>query len=200
MKIVIVGGAGTIGKAVVEALKPRHSIITIGHSKGDIQVDMTNLGSIDEMYKRVGAFDALIATAGTVHFGDFHKMMTDEYMIGINSKLMGQVNLVYKGLQYIQSNGSFTLTSGILSDDPIRYGCSASMVCSALNGFVRGAAIEMQRGIRINIVSPTIVTESLDQYGDYFRGYESIPAKHVALAYCKSVEGAQTGQIYKVGW
>src|SRR5689334_3022058 len=136
MKIIVIGGTGIIGKAVVDELKTRHTVITVAHNHGDFQVDITNIDSIDQMFKSIGAFDALIATTGEVHFGEFAKLSDKEHRIGINSKLMGQVNMVHSGLETINENGSFTLTSGLLSDDPIRYGCSASMINAAINGFV----------------------------------------------------------------
>lgn len=200
MKILVVGGTGTIGKAVVDELKKRHTVIVAGHSRGEIQVDVKDVKSIEQMYKSIGKFDALVSTVGKVHFGEFTEMTSEHYFIGLNDKLMGQVNLVLAGLRYINDNGSFTLTSGILSDDPIRLGSSASMVNAAINGFAVGSAIEMPRGIRINVISPTVLTEAMDAYGDYFHGYEPVPAARVALAYSKSVEGAQTGQIYRVGY
>jgi len=125
-------------------------------------------------------------------------MTEKEYAVGLQSKLMGQVNLVLLGLKYVNDNSSFTLTSGILNRDPILYGSSAAMVNGALDGFVKGAALEMPRNIRINVVSPTVLTESMDQYGAYFRGFNPVQASKVALAYSKSVEGRQTGQVYNV--
>jgi NAD(P)-dependent dehydrogenase (short-subunit alcohol dehydrogenase family) len=116
--------------------------------------------------------------------------------VGLNSKLMGQVNCVLIGLDYMNDLGSFTLTSGILNHDPIAAGASAAMVNGAIDGFVTSAAIEMPRGIRINAVSPTVVTEALNQYGPYFRGFEPVPVQRVAHAFSKSVEGLQTGRIY----
>lgn len=198
MKIIIVGGTGTIGSAVVNALSSRHDIITVGHERGEVQVDIANPASISKMYQQIGKFDALIATTGKVHFGALPDLTAEHYAIGLQSKLMGQVNLVLMGLQYINDGGSFTLTSGILSQDPIRYGSSAAMVNGAIDSFVISAAIEMPRRVRINAVSPTVLTESLDKYEPYFYGFESVPANRVALAYSKSVEGAQTGQIYQV--
>jgi len=198
MKIIVVGGTGTIGKAVVKELSPRHEIITVGHKHGDVQADITNEASIKQLFEKIGKFDALIATTGDVKFGPLAELTAEHYRIGLDNKLMGQVNLVLHGLNTINDSGSFTLTSGILSHDPIRFGSSASMVNAALEGFVIGAAIEMPRNIRINCISPTVLAESMADYADYFRGFEPILASRVALAYSKSVEGAQTGKIYKV--
>lgn len=198
MKIIVVGGTGTIGKAVVAELAKRHTVIAAGYTQGDVKVDMKDIKSVENMYKSIGQFDAVVSTVGKVHFGDFAEMTPDQYFIGLNDKLMGQVNLVLAGLPFIADKGSFTLTSGILDADPIRYGSSASMVNGAINSFVNAASIEMPRAIRINSISPTIVTESMGIYGDYFKGFGSAPVARVALAYSKSVEGLQTGQTYKI--
>jgi len=198
MNVIIVGGSGTIGQAVAKEIGKRHHVIRVGHNHGDLRVDITDLESIDKMYRAVGEFSAVIATTGKLHFGEFATMTADHYHIGLNDKLMGQVNLVLIGRKYISEKGSFTLTSGCLSHDPIRYGSSASMVNAAIDGFVKGAAIEMPVGQRINVVSPSILAESMNTYGDFFHGFEPVPAARVALAYSKSVEGLQTGQIYSV--
>lgn len=200
MKIIVVGGTGTIGKAVVRELGERNQIISVSHHHGNVTVDIKDLASIQKMYEAIGPFDALVSTVGKVHFGKMVDMTDSDYAVGLHDKLMGQVNLVLQGLKHINEGGSFTLTSGILSHDPIRYGTSASMVNAAIDGFVKSAAIEMPKGIRINSVSPTVLAESMESYADYFHGFEPVPAERVALAYSKSVEGAQTGQIYKVGY
>ncbi|MEO8400244.1 MAG: short chain dehydrogenase [Gammaproteobacteria bacterium] len=200
MKIIVVGGTGKIGQAVVKELIQRHTIIVAAHQHGDIKVDITDVASIEKMYQSAGKFDAVVSAAGKVHFGEFADMKPDDYLIGLKDKLMGQVNLVLIGQRFINDNGSFTLTSGILSGDPIRTGASASMVNSAIDGFVRGAAIELPKNIRINAVSPTVVLESMDAFAAYFRGYEPVPAARAAMAYSKSVEGHQTGQIYSAGY
>jgi hypothetical protein len=111
---------------------------------------------------------------------------------------MGQIRLVLAGLKYINHGGSFTLTSGILSDDPIKLGSSAAMVNGAIDSFVKSAAIEMPNQLRINAVSPTVLCESMDSYAPFFRGFEPVPASRVALAFSKSVEGGQTGRVYRV--
>jgi NAD(P)-dependent dehydrogenase (short-subunit alcohol dehydrogenase family) len=200
MKILVVGGTGTIGSAVVNELQERHVVIVAGHSQGDVMVDMSSLESIHSMYKQVGEVDAVVSAAGRVTFYDFSEMDEEKYRVGIDNKLMGQVNLVLAGQAYINDAGSFTLTSGILNHDPIRYGSSAAMVNGAIDGFVASVALELPRGLRINVVSPTVIKESMEGFAPYFRGYKPVLAEEAALAYSKSVEGLQTGQVFKAGY
>jgi NAD(P)-dependent dehydrogenase (short-subunit alcohol dehydrogenase family) len=198
MKIVVIGATGTVGKAAVAALKDRHEIVAVGSKSGTHQVDIADSGSIKRLFDKIGRFDALVSTAGKVHFGPFDKLTEKEVEIGLANKLMGQVNMVLIGRDYLADGGSFTLTSGVLTHDPIRYGACASLVNGALEAFVRAAAIEMTRGLRINIVSPGVLIDSLPHYGDYFRGHEAVPNDRVGRAYLKSVEGLLTGQVLEV--
>lgn len=198
MKIILIGASGTIGQAVERELAERHEVIRVGYSSGDYQVDIRDVASIRKLFEQTGRFDALIAATGKVHFGALAEMQAEQFAVGLNDKLMGQVNLLLIGREFINDGGSFTLTSGVLSDDPIVAGTSASMVNGALNSFVKAAAIELPRGLRVNIISPTVLVEAMDSYGPFFRGFKPVPAVDVALAYSKSVEGKQTGQIYTV--
>ncbi len=198
MKILVVGASGTIGKNVVSELEQRHDIITASRTSGDYQVDITNLRSIRSLFEQVGNVDAVVSTAGNVHFGPLLDMTSDQLQIGLSDKLMGQVHLALEAATHLNPGGSVTLVAGTLSKDPIRYGASASLVNSALEGFVRSAALEFPAGMRINAVSPTVLRESMAAYGPYFPGSEGVPGRRVALAFAKSVEGAQTGQVYFV--
>lgn len=197
MKIILIGASGTLGKAVRQQLSPLHDVLLAGRNGADIQVDITDISSVQRMYAN-RQFDAVVCAAGNVHFGPLSEMTPAQYGIGLADKLMGQVNLVLAGQSHIADGGSFTLISGVLSHDPIAWGSSASMVNAALDAFVRAAAIELPRGIRINSVSPTVLLESMDQYGAYFRGFKPVAAADVALAIAKSVEGSQTGRTYHV--
>ncbi|WPU92133.1 short chain dehydrogenase [Mucilaginibacter sabulilitoris] len=197
MKIVIVGASGTIGKKVTEALRGENEIITVGSKSGDVQVDITSTESIEAFYKQIGSFDALVSVTGNAHFGPLKSMTNADFSIGIQSKLMGQVNLVLIGQRYINPKGSFTLTSGILSDDPIVLGANPSTVNAAIDGFTRAAAIELENNVRINAVSAGVVEDS-PHYFPYFPGHIPVSMDRVANAYFKSVFGAITGQIIKV--
>ena len=198
MKIILIGAGGTLGKAVARELAPRHEILSVGRNSGDFHADLRDIQSLRSLFAKAGTVDAIVCAAGSVHFGPWSELTPEKFDIGLRDKLMGQVNLVLEGQKSLSDGGSFTLTSGILSEDPIRYGAAASLVNGALESFVRAAAIELSHGQRINIVSPTVVQESLPAFGPYFRGYKAVAAADAALAYSKSVEGAQTGQIYKV--
>ena len=197
MKILIVGAYGTLGQAVSQALSA-HQLIKAGSSRGDVLVDLTDGASIRAMFERIGKVDAIISATGKLHFGPMTEMSAEQFRIGLNDKLMGQVELALIGQHYLNAGGSITLTSGIVSEQPIRFGSNASAVNSALEGFVRGAAVELSGGRRINVVSPNVLQESWDQYQDYFPGFEAVPAARAALAYVRSVEGVQTGQTLRV--
>lgn len=198
MKIIIVGATGTLGSAITADLKKDHDVVAVGFSEGDVQVDITDINSIKSMYQNIGTFDALVSATGAVHFGPLKDITQEQWQIGLNNKLMGQVNLVMEGIDYINPGGSFTLTAGIISKTPIRYGAAATTVCSALEGFVASAALELPRGIRVNTVSPTILEESVELLGAAFAGFEPVPAAVAAGAFRKSVDGAQSGQTYTV--
>jgi NAD(P)-dependent dehydrogenase (short-subunit alcohol dehydrogenase family) len=198
MRILLVGASGTLGKAVLSELSLRHEVVTAGRSSGDQRVDMADYQSVQALYGLVGRVDAVACAAGNVHFGPLDAMTAELFNIGLRDKLMGQVNLVLGGRTAVTAGGSFTLITGILAQDPIQYGTSASMVNGALESFVRAAAIELPAH-RINAVSPTVLVESMESFGPYFRGFEPVAAQRAAMAFSRSIEGAQTGQIYRVG-
>ena len=195
MKIIVIGAEGDVGRAACDALSARHEIIRAGRTSGDIQVDITDRTSIDAMYKNAGKIDAVVTSVGEVHFGSFPEFTDEQFMLGLTNKVMGQVNVVLVGLNYVNDGGSFTLTSGVLDRDPIRMGAGAAMANGALGGFVVGAAIEMPRSLRLNVVSPGLLEASVERYGSWFPGHEAVSSKRVGLAFVKSVEGAVSGKV-----
>ncbi|TDN58476.1 short chain dehydrogenase [Scandinavium goeteborgense] len=202
MKIVIVGASGTVGRAVAAELDKngQHELIRVGHRQGDLLVDLTDEASVDALFSQTGKVDAIIATTGNVFFGPLSEMTAEDFTLGLQDKLLGQIRLALKGQHFLNDGGSITLISGIIADVPIAQGVNATTVNAALAGFVKAAACELPRGIRINLVSPTMLTESEAAYGPFFPGFESVPATRVALAFRRSVEGVQSGQVFKVGY
>jgi len=200
MKIVIIGASGTVGRAVTEALSDRHEVIRVGRTQGDYQVDITSQESVQALFDTIGKVDAIVSASGGVHFGALATMKASDFNQGLQDKLLGQVRLALTGQHYLNEGGSITLISGIIAHEPIAQGVNATTVNAALEGFVRAAACELPHGIRINLISPTVLTESAEAYDGFFPGFESVPAAKVAQAYRRSVEGVQSGRIYQVGY
>lgn len=197
-RVLLIGATGTIGSYLAILLGARHDLIAASKSKSPVKVDITSTDSITRMYEEVGPVDAVIVTAGNAYFGDFITMKEEDFYLGIRSKMMGQINAVMIGRNYLNEGGSFTLTTGILADDPIRHGVGLSMVNGALHAFVQAAAIEMPAGIRINAVCPGLVEPSLGKYGPFFPGHFPVPMNKVGFGYLKSLEGARTGEIIRI--
>jgi NAD(P)-dependent dehydrogenase (short-subunit alcohol dehydrogenase family) len=196
MKIIIVGATGTLGKKITKALEINHEVLRVGSKSGDLQVDIRSASSIEAMYEKAGKFDALVSATGTGYFGAFEKMTEHEFRIGMDSKLMGQVNLVLIGQHYINAKGSFTLTSGILSDDPVKGSANLAAVNGAINAFVLAASYELS-DVRINAVSPGLVEDS-PHYFSSFPGHIPVSMERVVAAYLKSVLGIVNGQVIQV--
>ena len=197
-KILLIGASGTIGQAVQANLGARHDVITVGRTSGTHRADFSQPGAVAKLFEAVGKVDAIVSTAGNLHFGPLAEMTAEQFNLGLQDKLLGQVQLALVGQKYLTDGGSITLTAGILSIEPIRNGANATAVNAAIEGFVAAAAIELPRGLRINAVSPTILTESVGVYGQFFPGFDTVPAERAARGYQRSVEGAQTGRVYRV--
>ncbi|HEV7767706.1 MAG TPA: short chain dehydrogenase [Thermoanaerobaculia bacterium] len=191
MRILVIGASGTIGKEIVNALSSSHEVISAGRTSG-IRVDIRDLASIRAMYQEVGKLDAIISAAGSGAWKPLDQLTDEDFATSLGYKLMGQVNVIRYGFASVSDGGSITVTSGILSRMPMPGGAAISMVNSGLDGFVRGAALEAPRGIRVNSISPPWVSETLIAMGSDPAG--GLPSATVAKAYVASVTGTQTGQ------
>ena len=199
MKILLIGGTGTIGSVVAERLHSNHDLIIVGNSSGDIQTDITDPEAIQQLFGEVGKIDAVIVTTGSAPMKPLAQLTNDDFLEGVKSKMMGQVNVALTALDYLNENGSVTLTSGILSHDPIPRGTVLSTINNAVEGFVIGAYGEfLEKGFRINAVSPALVEDSAEALGDYFPGHTPAAMSHVADGYVKSLQTKITGQVINI--
>ena len=198
MKLLVIGGNGTIGKKVAAHFSKTHEIIIAGRTSGDVTVDIADSRSIKAMFESIGAVDAILCIAGEAKWAPFDSLTEDDYDIGLRSKLMGQVNLVRIGQGYLNTGGSFTLTTGILADYPVVMTTSAAMVNGGIHSFVKAAALELKNELRINAVSSGLVEDAVEKYEAYFPGHNPIPMKKVINGYVKSVEGKGTGEIIRM--
>jgi NAD(P)-dependent dehydrogenase (short-subunit alcohol dehydrogenase family) len=193
MRILLIGATGTIGQAVATALAARHEVIPASRNKARESVEVSNAESIRVLFKRVGRVDAVVSAAGEAAFKPLRDLTDKDFELSLRSKLMGQVNLVRYGLESVADNGSITLTSGVLAQHPQPGTAAISLVNAGLEGFARAAALDAPRGVRVNVVSPPWVSETLKALGMPPTG--GLPAATVARAYVESVEGRMTGQV-----
>ena len=195
MKILLVGARGTIGKAVAAELGKRHQILAAGRSGPDLVLDLADRDSIAAALDKAGRDDAIVSAAGEVGWGPLLELRPEEWALGVSSKLMGQVNLALLGQGHLEDGGSITLVTGVLTTDPVPAGAVASLANGGVEAFVRAAAIQLPRGIRINAVSPGVLAESAAMLEADFPGFEPVAGARVAMAYRRSVEGADTGKV-----
>ncbi|MFM5396899.1 short chain dehydrogenase [Aeromonas veronii] len=197
--VILIGAQGKMGQAALSGLG-KHKVITASRSgEGcDFQVDITSRESIERLYQNVGSFDAVVNTAGYCEYAPFGEMSDEQWQTTIQSKLMGQINLVNIGLNYINQGGSFTLISGILNIKPIPLAIADATTSGAIDTFVQCVAHELPRGIRINVVNPTVLEEAWDIYGEMMPGFQPVPGALVGKAFERSVDGFISGQVLYV--
>ena len=198
MKILVIGGEGTIGRVVSKYLQKKHDVIIGGRNTGDIQIDISDGSSIQTAFDKIGKVDAIACIAGEARWAPFMDLSEEDYYIGIRSKLMGQVNVVRIGQEYLTQGGSITLSTGILADDPVSMTTSAAMVNGALHSFVQAVDLEIGNDIRVNVVSLGLVEDAYEKYKDYFPGHNPISMEKAVNAYVKSIEGKGRGKIIRV--
>lgn len=186
MKSLIIGAEGQIGKIITPALAQNYEVIKAGRNSGDLQVDMNCAASIENLFARTGALDVVVSAAGNSVSSELHSMKAEQYLLGLQQKLMGQINLVLLGLKHIRDNGSITLISGKMGERPAKGSTGKAVVNGAIQSFVLAAALEMPRGIRINVVSPAKLT--------------GFAARDLVEGYMKSIATSANGEIIRIGY
>jgi len=202
MKILVIGGTGTIGRRIVELFSKDHQVLVAGRSSKDYPIDIANTRSIKRLFKNIkktsGKLDAIICAAGEAKWAPFKDLSEADFHIGLRSKLMGQVNVVRYGRKCLKKKGSITLTTGVLADDPVYQTTSAAMVNGGIHSFVQAVAIEMKKKRRVNVVSSGVVMDAYDKYESYFPGHPPIEMHKMLHGYVRSVMGRGTGQVIRI--
>lgn len=196
MRILVVGASGHVGSSAVEALREKHDVVGVSRST-DPGVDLTDPVSIESLFAESGTFDAVISAVGSAPFAAAPDLTPEDYVAAFEGKVMSQLNLVRIGLDHVADRGSFTLTTGILSREPIPTGAAAAMANGAVESFVMSAAGELPRGIRINAVSPTVLAAATKHHAA-FPGFEPVSSERVGQAFVRSVEGIITGRTLEL--
>ena len=198
MKILVIGGTGTIGSKVANHFAKENTVLIGGRTNKGLPVDISDKNSVRGLFQKTGRLDALVCIAGEAKWGPFESLTEEDFYLGIKGKLMGQVNLVQIGVEYLNPGGPVTLSTGILADDPVLHTTSAALVNGGIHSFVKAAALELQNGIRINAVSLGVVEDAYEKYARFFPGHNPIPTEKVINAYVRSVFGRNNGEIIRV--
>ena len=197
MKVLIVGGHGTIGRKVSQALSMDHEVLIAGRTEGYYSMDIADSKSISDFFKKIGNVDAIINIAGDAKWAPFSDLSEEDYYVGIKSKLMGQVNLVRIGTRYLNEGGCIILSTGILADKPVPMTASAAMVNGGIHSFARAASLEIKNNHRINVVSLGLVQDSAEKYGDYFPGHTPITMDEAVHTYRSALLSEESGKIFE---
>lgn len=196
-RVLVVGATGLIGGHVADALAARgHEVVRASRSSGE-HVDLRHEQSVVALFARVGAVDAVVSATGSAPFRPVAALSVDDYRAALDDKALGQIALVVHGLGHLNPAGSFTVTSGVLADQPIATGAAAAIANGALNSFVVAAATGLPAGARINAVSPNVLADA-PGYHDSFPGFRPVATEDVVRAYIRSVEGVETGRVFSV--
>ncbi|SHF85516.1 NAD(P)-dependent dehydrogenase, short-chain alcohol dehydrogenase family [Marinomonas polaris DSM 16579] len=197
--VLVIGSTGSVGKAALTGLS-EHKVITANRSgeSADHAVDITSETSLKALFDTIGKVDAVVNTVGFCEYATFHEMTDQQWRATIDSKLIGQMNVVRVGTEYVTDGGSFTLISGILSVKPIPYAIADATTSGAIETFAKCVAFEMPRGLRINVINPTVLAESWDVYGEMMPGFQPVPSTLVGKAFQRSVDGFISGQVLTV--
>ncbi len=193
MKILVMGGTGTIGSAITELMRDDHEVITVGKNSGDLQADIEDKSSIEALFSKVGSVDAIISAAGAGMIAGFDDANDHPYDLVLKSKVMGQINLARVGVKHLSPGGTIILTSGQAARRPMPQTTAIAMGCAAIEAFVATAALELVNGQRINVVSPPFVKETMEQFG--MDSSTGTPALTVADAYRAFVVSKDNGQV-----
>ncbi|GAB3447330.1 short chain dehydrogenase [Actinophytocola sediminis] len=198
MRIIVVGGAGTIGRRLVPALRATgHEVVVAGRTSGEVHVDLTSHASIEAMYRAVPSVAGVVCIAAHGALDEFATLTTGALHENLRAKFYGQVDLVLTGQHHCADGASFTLTSGVFADQAWPHVTGGGVISGALHSFVLSAAIELPRGMRINVVSPTMIGDSVAAFGEHFPGMGSVPMDQLVEHYLRCVEGADSGEIIR---
>ncbi len=192
MKVLVIGASGTIGKAVAQLFKDKGYEVNEASRSTQPGVDFTNPAAIDEFYSQLDEVDAIVTTAGDAAFVSLDKLTEEQIQLSLNSKLMGQINMVRKGLSKLRANGVFVITGGMLAYSPWPQTSMITMVNGGLEGFAKAAALDLTEGRRIVIVHPPWVAETAAALGMDATPWPN--AAKTAEAYLAAIEGSKNGE------
>jgi NAD(P)-dependent dehydrogenase (short-subunit alcohol dehydrogenase family) len=192
-KILVIGAAGLLGARIVEALGEERCI-RASRNSGE-RVDISDAKSVAALFERLGELDGIVCSGGAARFKPWDQLTDEDWTFSLANKLMGQVNVVRYGLKSVRPGGAITLTSGLASQYPSPGSAIITAVNSAVDAFARAVAAEPSISVRVNVVSPGWVSETLQAMGR--NPAEGIPAAEVARITVRQFRDGATGSVVR---
>jgi len=132
------------------------AVVAIGNGAIGIQTDVTDLDSIDNLYKQIeeksGKIDVLVVNAGIFKGAPLTVFTPDLFdeIIGVNFK--GVFFSVQKSLPYLNDGSSIVLTSSTVAETAMANASAYSATKAAIRSLARSFSLELlDRKIRVNI-------------------------------------------------
>ncbi|WP_375749099.1 short chain dehydrogenase [Vibrio sp. HN007] len=191
-KVLILGSTGLIGNALTELLEGKAEVIGSSLNHPENPVDLSDPESLKALFAKVGKVDAILCTAGVARIVNWHEAPDSEWEFGIKNKMMGQINTIRFGEQYVNDGGAIILTSGVLAQYPFAGSGVVTTVNAAVEAAIKASVTEIDR-IRINAVSPGWVSETMVAMG--MDPEPGMPAKEVAQYYIDLMEESTSGDV-----
>ena len=191
-KVLVIGASGLIGRQIVSQLTANAEVIKASLNDPTHPVDIANPSSLKALFAKVGKVDAIICTAGMVNFVPWHQATDADWQFGIENKMMGQINTLRFGSEYVNDGGAIMLTTGVLAQHPFPGSAIVSAVNAGVELAIKAAALEQDR-IRFNAVSPGWVTETLEAMA--MDPEPGMPATEIAKVYLDLLAQSTSGDI-----
>ncbi len=197
MRILLIGGTGTIGSYLVDKWQQEHEVIVAHRNSPTHAVDLTDPKSVKSLLDRCGTIDAVVCTAGEAKWAPFEELSAEDFEAGLKSKLMGQVVLAQLAVPYLQKGGAIVLTTGILADRPVPMTTGAAMVNGAIHSFVKAAALDLDSRVRIKAVACGLVQDAYEKYKNFFPGHKPVSMETMFEAYQQALWGSESGEVIR---
>ncbi|WP_077194944.1 short chain dehydrogenase [Streptomyces lydicus] len=185
MKIIVIGAGGTLGSAVARQLADHGHEVVPAARRGPVRVDLADPATVDALFTSVRDVDAVVCCAASGRLTPLDSPSDEDFTTGLHGKLLGQVHLVRRAIHHLRDGGGIVLTGGTF-EKPTPGGSFGALVNAGLEAFVHAAAPEMPRGLRLSVVSPGWLAETLAAMG--LDPADGTPADEVARHYVARIE------------
>ncbi|KTB60699.1 dehydrogenase [Pseudomonas fluorescens] len=164
--VIVIGGSSGIGAAVATAAAARGARVVLAGRRltsGVVNglrsepVDVTDAGSLQQLFERVGRFDHLVYTSGpTVRAKTLIETDLTEAQDNFNVKLWGSLRAIQLALPFLDEQGSISLTSGQLG----RKLAPGQFIKTGINAATEALGKQLAKELaprRVNVVSPGVI-------------------------------------------